>query len=509
MTTRLCTLLGCLLFVGSTPLTLRAEEPPASPPAAPEAPKDAPAAAPALPPPSKAWRDLQEQLQQGGRPAPGQLEKGAQEYLKAWEASERGCAAEDYHPLGLLLNAAGRRDEANAAFATSAGSEALPDVLRVTSATAFASNAATAAHAGTLKGEALARAVKQVEGWASLGGGPAVGGLRMALGQLHGLVGAVDAALEDYALGVEAQPGLALNAGAQAVRLLLDGTHDLTALPAARAKVGALLRRLEPAATRGLEEARAAAASETDPRQRERREALVKRAESDVKRLHEVGRPLDMIGEAAAEWTLVKAYGQGESLADYRGKVVVLDFWATWCPWCIRSFPALRDLLRDYAGKDLAVVGVTTSAANVFDQRYDLDDDLKAKATGGQVKPVLQRPKPPAATAGAPDVSDPEDQAKQAEAKSLYEHGLAAFRIQEQQVLSTFIRNHAMTWDVVQIDEAEPTPKYALSGWPHCVVIDRQGRVRHFKAGALLRDKPEAVAAFRKVLDALLTEPTN
>jgi hypothetical protein len=39
------------------------------------------------------------------------------------------------------------------------------------------------------------------------------------------------------------------------------------------------------------------------------------------------------------------------------------------------------------------------------------------------------------------------------------------------------------------------------------VVIDRQGRVRHFKSGALLRDKPEGVAKFRAVLDRLLAEP--
>ena len=82
----------------------------------------------------------------------------------------------------------------------------------------------------------------------------------------------------------------------------------------------------------------------------------------------------------------------------------------------------------------------------------------------------------------------------------------AEYREAEKQALERFIANHEMTWPVVMIDKEEPGPKYALMGWPHAVVLDRQGRVRYFKSGALLRDKPEGIAAFRKVLDALLAE---
>ena len=63
-----------------------------------------------------------------------------------------------------------------------------------------------------------------------------------------------------------------------------------------------------------------------------------------------------------------------------------------------------------------------------------------------------------------------------------------------------------MSWDVVMIDAAEPGPKFALTGWPHAIVLDRKGRVRYFKRGALLTDKPEGIAKLRKVVDSLLAE---
>jgi thiol-disulfide isomerase/thioredoxin len=45
-------------------------------------------------------------------------------------------------------------------------------------------------------------------------------------------------------------------------------------------------------------------------------------------------------------------------LSDYRGKVVVLVFWATWCPLCLRDIPHERELLEHFKGRPFAVVGV-------------------------------------------------------------------------------------------------------------------------------------------------------
>lgn len=56
----------------------------------------------------------------------------------------------------------------------------------------------------------------------------------------------------------------------------------------------------------------------------------------------------EIIDIPAPEFTLSDLTGKKVSLSDYRGKVVVLDFWATWCIPCIESFPYLQRLVRSY-----------------------------------------------------------------------------------------------------------------------------------------------------------------
>lgn len=52
------------------------------------------------------------------------------------------------------------------------------------------------------------------------------------------------------------------------------------------------------------------------------------------------------------------ATGDGFDVASYRGKVLVLDFWASWCVPCRRSFPWLNSMHEKYADKGLVIVGV-------------------------------------------------------------------------------------------------------------------------------------------------------
>lgn len=57
--------------------------------------------------------------------------------------------------------------------------------------------------------------------------------------------------------------------------------------------------------------------------------------------------------------------GRSISSADWRGKVVLVNFWATWCPPCIQEIPALQRLARDFAGhEDFSVLMVAVSDSN-------------------------------------------------------------------------------------------------------------------------------------------------
>lgn len=66
----------------------------------------------------------------------------------------------------------------------------------------------------------------------------------------------------------------------------------------------------------------------------------------------------------AANFTLMSTHGNDISLSDYRGKFVLLNFWATWCPPCIKEMPALNNLHNKFKGRHgLHVVAVHVGPA--------------------------------------------------------------------------------------------------------------------------------------------------
>ena len=63
--------------------------------------------------------------------------------------------------------------------------------------------------------------------------------------------------------------------------------------------------------------------------------------------------------QRAPEFELTDPHGDVVRLSDYAGKVVLLDFWATWCIPCKEEIPWFQEFERKYKGRGFAVVGVS------------------------------------------------------------------------------------------------------------------------------------------------------
>ncbi|MFH1038629.1 MAG: TlpA disulfide reductase family protein [PVC group bacterium] len=61
----------------------------------------------------------------------------------------------------------------------------------------------------------------------------------------------------------------------------------------------------------------------------------------------------------APDFDLEKLGGGRIRLADYRGKIVIIDFWATWCPPCRKEIPDFVELYKEYAGKGVEILGIS------------------------------------------------------------------------------------------------------------------------------------------------------
>jgi cytochrome c biogenesis protein CcmG/thiol:disulfide interchange protein DsbE len=71
--------------------------------------------------------------------------------------------------------------------------------------------------------------------------------------------------------------------------------------------------------------------------------------------------------------------GKTLKLSDYRGKVVIIDFWATWCPPCRKGIPDLIKLKNEYKDKDVEIIGVS------------LDRVTRAGKTAEDVVPFIEK----------------------------------------------------------------------------------------------------------------------
>ena len=133
--------------------------------------------------------------------------------------------------------------------------------------------------------------------------------------------------------------------------------------------------------------------------------------------------------KTAPEFSLTGADGKPVDLANYRGKVVLLDFWATWCGGCKLEIPWYMEFDTKYKREGLAVIGVSMD-----------DDGWKA------VKPFLAQKRDPE-TGG----------------------------------------NTAMKYPVV-IGNETLAKQYNLTSMPMTLLIDRQGRIALSHTGVVNKD---------------------
>ncbi|MDA3903764.1 MAG: TlpA disulfide reductase family protein [Desulfuromusa sp.] len=68
--------------------------------------------------------------------------------------------------------------------------------------------------------------------------------------------------------------------------------------------------------------------------------------------------PGGLVGKVAPDFTLTDMQGQQVSISQFRGKVVILNFWATWCPPCREEMPSMEKLYRDHQDQGLVMLAV-------------------------------------------------------------------------------------------------------------------------------------------------------
>ena len=98
-------------------------------------------------------------------------------------------------------------------------------------------------------------------------------------------------------------------------------------------------------------------------------------------------------GNLAPDFAVTDIDGKKLSLSDYKGKVVLLDFWATWCTPCREEIPAFVEMQQKYGPQGLQVIGISmdddAKPVKDFYQRFKINypvavgDDKLAQSFGG------------------------------------------------------------------------------------------------------------------------------
>ena len=86
--------------------------------------------------------------------------------------------------------------------------------------------------------------------------------------------------------------------------------------------------------------------------------------------------PAPVVGAPAPDFTLADVSGTQVSLSDFKGQVVLLNFWATWCPPCKLEMPTLQQHYVDFKDQGLVVVGVEAGEPKAEVQAFAAEQQL-------------------------------------------------------------------------------------------------------------------------------------
>jgi thiol-disulfide isomerase/thioredoxin len=76
-----------------------------------------------------------------------------------------------------------------------------------------------------------------------------------------------------------------------------------------------------------------------------------------------------LVGKKSPDFTLNSFIGKKVSLSALKGKVILLDFWETWCGPCVKSMPAIEELFEKYSKKGLLVLGIMSEQKSLESAR--------------------------------------------------------------------------------------------------------------------------------------------
>ncbi len=151
--------------------------------------------------------------------------------------------------------------------------------------------------------------------------------------------------------------------------------------------------------------------------------------EDVINRLKKKERQYKILGEEAPVLPAMDQWfpGSPQTLGSLKGKVVLLDFWATWCGPCFEAFPHLIEWQNDFGGDGLVILGITRYYGNV--------------------------------------------------------NNVAASKPDEIEFLKEFRAKHKLNYDLLVSNGQESQTLYGALALPTAVLIDRKGIVRYVESG--------------------------